>query len=61
MVTLGLVALAGMPVAYFHIPDCDTLIDCVPSCVSASHPPRHAPITMGEYRAARFARTANVA
>ena len=48
-----------LSLAYFHIPDYDTLIECVPSCVSESHPPRYAPITMGEYRAARFARTAN--
>jgi isopenicillin N synthase-like dioxygenase len=48
-----------MSLAYFHIPDYDTLIECVPSCVGAGRPARYAPITMGDYRASRFARTAN--
>ena len=45
--------------AYFHIVDYDTVIECLPSCVSAAEPPRYAPITMGDYRASRFASTAN--
>lgn len=45
--------------AYFHLIDYDAVIECLPSCVDAAHPARYAPITMGEYRAARFARTAN--
>lgn len=48
-----------MSLAYFHIPDYDTLIECVPSCVGPDRPARYAPITMGDYRASRFARTAN--
>ena len=45
--------------AFFAIPDYDTVIECLPSCVDATRPARYPPITMGEYRAARFARTAN--
>jgi isopenicillin N synthase-like dioxygenase len=45
--------------AFFAIPDYDTTIECLPSCSDATHPPLYPPVTMGEYRAARFARTAN--
>lgn len=45
--------------AFFAIPDYDTTIECLPSCTDAAHPPLYPPVTMGEYRAARFARTAN--
>ncbi|MFN9772485.1 MAG: isopenicillin N synthase family dioxygenase [Burkholderiales bacterium] len=48
-----------LSLAYFHIVDYDAVIECLPSCVDAAHPARYAPITMGEYRASRFARTAN--
>jgi isopenicillin N synthase-like dioxygenase len=48
-----------LSLAYFHIVDYDSVIECLPSCVDAAHPARYAPITMGEYRASRFARTAN--
>ena len=47
--------------AFFAIPDYDTVIECLPWCADVAHPPRYEPITMGEYRAARFARTANAA
>jgi isopenicillin N synthase-like dioxygenase len=45
--------------AFFFIANYDALIECVPSCCGPDNPPRYAPITVGEYRAARFARTAN--
>jgi isopenicillin N synthase-like dioxygenase len=45
--------------AFFAIPDYDTTIECLPSCTDAAHPPLYEPITMGEYRAARFRSTAN--
>jgi isopenicillin N synthase-like dioxygenase len=48
-----------LSLAYFHLIDYDAVIECLPTCVDATHPPRYAPITMGEYRASRFARTAN--
>ncbi|MDB5856624.1 MAG: 2OG-Fe(II) oxygenase [Ramlibacter sp.] len=48
-----------MSLAFFAIPDYDTRIECLPSCTDAEHPPLYPPVTMGEYRAARFARTAN--
>lgn len=47
--------------AFFAIPDYDTVIECLPSCTDAATPAMYPPITMGEYRAARFARTANAA
>lgn len=48
-----------MSLAFFAIPDYDTTIECLPSCTDASHPPLYPAVTMGEYRAARFTRTAN--
>lgn len=45
--------------AFFAIPDYDTTISCLPSCTDSEHPPLYPSVTMGEYRAARFARTAN--
>jgi len=56
------VANAGsdrISLAFFAIPDYDTTIECLPSCVDETHPALYPPVTMGEYRAARFARTAN--
>lgn len=44
--------------AFFFIANYDALIECLPSCVDAAHPPAFAPITVGDYRAQRFARTA---
>jgi isopenicillin N synthase-like dioxygenase len=45
--------------AFFAIPDYDTTIECLPSCTDATHPALYEPVTMGEYRAARFKSTAN--
>ena len=44
--------------AFFFIANYDALIECVPACTGPDNPPRYAPITVGEYRAARFAKTA---
>jgi isopenicillin N synthase-like dioxygenase len=56
------ITLAGsdrISLAFFAIPDYDTTIACLPSCIDSAHPPLYPPVTMGEYRAQRFANTAN--
>jgi len=37
-------------IGFFANPRADVLIECFPSCVDASHPVRHPPITAGEHR-----------
>lgn len=34
---------------FFHTPNENTLIECLPSCCSADNPPRYAPILAGEH------------
>jgi isopenicillin N synthase-like dioxygenase len=41
--------------AYFHDGNVDALIECLPSCVSASNPARYEPVTVGEHLAAKLA------
>jgi isopenicillin N synthase-like dioxygenase len=41
--------------AYFHDGNVDAVIECLPSCVSADHPARYQPVTVGEHLAAKLA------
>ena len=34
---------------YFLDPAMDALIECLPTCTDARHPPRYEPVTYGEY------------
>jgi isopenicillin N synthase-like dioxygenase len=36
-------------VAFFHDGNWDALIECLPTCTSASNPPRYEPVTAGEH------------
>ena len=36
-------------VPFFHQPNFEALIACLPSCTSPENPPRHAPVTSGEW------------
>ena len=45
--------------AFFFIANYDALIECVPACTGPDNPPRYAATTVGEYLAARLAKTAN--
>jgi isopenicillin N synthase-like dioxygenase len=38
-----------LSVVFFHHPDYDTTIECLPTCTEAGKPPRHAPIRVHEY------------
>jgi len=42
--------------AYFHGPSYDTRIECIPTCLEPGEAPKYAPITIGDYTAARLAR-----
>jgi isopenicillin N synthase-like dioxygenase len=36
-------------IAYFHQPNYDTLIECIPTCVQPGAKPRYAPVTSGQH------------
>ncbi len=44
-------------IAFFTDPDSATLVDCLPSCVSAANPAGYAPITAGEHIQYKIDRT----
>jgi len=39
---------------FFHQPNYDTLIECLPGCATPGTPPRHAPITSGDHLRSKF-------
>ena len=36
-------------IPFFHQPNFDALIECIPTCTGAGNPPRHPPVRSGEY------------
>jgi isopenicillin N synthase-like dioxygenase len=42
---------------YFHQPNYDAIIECLPSCQGPGNPPQYPPITSGEHRRRKFAKT----
>jgi isopenicillin N synthase-like dioxygenase len=42
---------------YFHQPNYDAVIECLPTCHGPGNPPRYPPITSGEHRRQKFAKT----
>ncbi|HUO64072.1 MAG TPA: 2-oxoglutarate and iron-dependent oxygenase domain-containing protein [Terriglobales bacterium] len=42
---------------FFHQPNYDALIECLPSCRSAGNPAKYPPVTSGEHRNRKFAAT----
>jgi isopenicillin N synthase-like dioxygenase len=36
-------------VIFFHVPNQDALVECIPSCRDADNPPKYKPITVGEH------------
>jgi isopenicillin N synthase-like dioxygenase len=49
-----------LSVGMFFIPNYDTEIACIETCHTPDAAPRYAPISVADYRTARFARTAGV-
>ncbi|MDF1790973.1 MAG: 2-oxoglutarate and iron-dependent oxygenase domain-containing protein [Thalassobaculaceae bacterium] len=54
----GLPTSRRLSIGYFFIPNYDTEIACLPGCASEDRPARYEPITVQNYRTARFASTA---
>jgi isopenicillin N synthase-like dioxygenase len=42
-------AVSKTSLLFFHQPNYDAVIDCIPTCTSADNPPRHGKITSGEH------------
>ncbi len=40
--------------AFFHDGNLDAVMECLPSCTDAQHPPRYAPITIGDHLVAKI-------
>ncbi len=40
---------ARLSLVYFHQPNDDCRVECIPSCIDASHPARYQPVTAGEH------------
>ena len=34
---------------FFHQPNPDAVVECIPGCADAAHPPRYSPVTAGDY------------
>lgn len=47
-----------LSIAYFVAPAYDAMIECLPTCRTSEAPPKYPPVTVANYRNARFARTA---
>lgn len=42
-------AIPRVSIPFFHHPNYDALIECLPSCTSADDPPKYPPVTSGAY------------
>ncbi|HTV27225.1 MAG TPA: 2-oxoglutarate and iron-dependent oxygenase domain-containing protein [Xanthobacteraceae bacterium] len=45
-------------IAFFHQPNYDAIIECIPTCTDANNPARHAPIRSGEHLQMKIRRQA---
>jgi isopenicillin N synthase-like dioxygenase len=43
-----------LSVVFFHTPNYDATIACIPSCADAEHPPKYAPVLSGEHIARKL-------
>jgi isopenicillin N synthase-like dioxygenase len=43
-------------IPFFHQPSPEAVVECIPTCTDEASPPRHAPITSGEYFVSRSRR-----
>ncbi len=53
-------AARRLSIVYFHTPNHDALIECIPSCTDAANPPKHAPIHAGDHLLRQLARAESV-
>jgi isopenicillin N synthase-like dioxygenase len=45
-----------LSLVFFHHPNQDALIECIPTCASADHPAKYPPITAGDHIMEKFAK-----
>jgi isopenicillin N synthase-like dioxygenase len=43
-------------IVFFHQPNYDAVVECLPSCCGPGDPPRYEPVTSGQHRLAKFLR-----
>jgi isopenicillin N synthase-like dioxygenase len=48
-----------LSIAFFHQPDYDASIECIPTCADASNPPRYAPVTSGQWVLDKLTKSVN--
>jgi isopenicillin N synthase-like dioxygenase len=48
-----------MSLVFFLAPNYDATIECLPNCSDAAHPPRHPPLTCGDYIRMKISRQVN--
>jgi len=46
-----------MSLVFFHQPNYDALIECLPSCLAEGEQPRYAPVTSGDHLLSKFVKT----
>lgn len=46
-----------LSIPFFHQPNEDAIIECIPTCADEAHPPKYEPVTSGEWRAAKVAKS----
>ena len=44
-----------LSLAFFHHPNHDTDVACIPTCTNATNPPRYPPVKAGPYRSDKYA------
>ena len=49
-----------LSLVFFHHPNYDAEVACIPTCADASHPPRYAAVKAGPYRSDKYKQAANV-
>jgi isopenicillin N synthase-like dioxygenase len=46
-----------LSIVFFHQPNYDAVIECLPTCQGPGNPPKHPPVTSGEHRLRKFLAT----
>jgi len=43
-------------IIFFHVPNHDTVVECIPSCIDEQHPCQYPPITVGDHQLMKMGR-----
>ena len=49
-----------LSLVFFHHPNYDAEVACIPTCADAANPPRYPPVKAGPYRRDKYAQAARV-